>query len=207
MRQPRRRRPQRRRRPGAGLSNTDIHEVPGGLPEPRDDGASDHLPGMGLPSVSLPSTSGESVDLSALTGTTVVYCYPLTGRPDRELPRGWDDIPGARGCTPQSCAFRDHHAELQDLGARVFGLSTQDSAYQREAAGRLRLPFWLLSDERLEFTEALNLPTFGAEGKTLMKRLTMIVESGEIRKVFYPVFPPGGNAEDVIGWLSERSPS
>ena len=174
---------------------------------PRDDGASDHLPGMNLPSMSLPSTSGDPVDLSALTGTTVVYCYPLTGRPDRELPQGWDEIPGARGCTPQSCAFRDHHAELQDLGARVFGLSTQDSAYQREAAGRLHLPFGLLSDERLEFTEVLNLPTFEAEGKTLVRRLTMIVESGEILKVFYPVFPPGRNAEEVIGWLSERSAS
>ena len=111
--------------------------------------------------MSLASTSGERVDLSALAGTTVVYCYPLTGRPDRNLPQGWDEIPGARGCTPQSCAFRDHHAELQDLGARVFGLSTQDSAYQREAAERLHLPFALLSDEKLEFVGALDLPTFG----------------------------------------------
>jgi peroxiredoxin len=150
-------------------------------------------------------TSGEPVDLSALTGTTVVYCYPLTGRPDRDLPAGWDEIPGARGCTPQSCAFRDHHAELRALGARVFGLSTQDSAYQQEAAERLQLPFGLLSDEKLEFAGALDLPAFEAEGMTLVKRLTLVVEDGEIRKVFYPVFPPGRNAEEVIGWLSERS--
>ena len=121
-----------------------------------------------------------------------------------ELPPGWDEIPGARGCTPQSCAFRDHHAELQDLGARVFGLSTQDSSYQREAVERLHLPFGLLSDEKLEFVGALGLPTFRAEGMTLVKRLTMVVEDGEIRKVFYPVFPPGRNAGDVIGWLSDR---
>jgi len=162
---------------------------------------------MQLPSIILTSTSGELVDLSALTGTTVVYCYPLTGRPDRDLPPGWDEIPGARGCTPQSCGFRDHHAELQNLGARVFGLSTQDAAYQREAAERLNLPFGLLSDEKLELTGALDLPTFQAEDMTLVKRLTMIVEDGEIRKVFYPVFPPGRNAEEVIGWLSERSAS
>jgi peroxiredoxin len=185
----------------------DVYAVPEGLPEPRDDGACDNLPGMSLPPVSLESTSGDQVDLSALGGTTVVYCYPLTGRPDRELPEGWDEIPGARGCTPQSCAFRDHHAELQDLGARVFGLSTQDSAYQREAAERLDLPYGLLSDENLEFARAIGLPTFEAEGMTLLKRVTLVLEDGEIRKVFYPVFPPGRNAEDVIGWLSEHDDS
>jgi peroxiredoxin len=189
------------------VKGRDIHEVPEGLPAPIDDGASDHLPGMRLPSASLISTSGDEIDLSVLEGTTVVYCYPLTGRPDRELPQGWDEIPGARGCTPQSCAFRDHHAELQDLGARVFGLSTQDTAYQREAVERLHLPFGLLSDEKLELAGVLGLPTFEAEGTTLVKRLTMIVEDGEIRKVFYPVFPPGRNAEEVIGWLSERTAS
>lgn len=150
------------------------------------------------------STLGDDIDLSVLEGTTVVYCYPLTGRPGRELPSGWDEIPGARGCTPQSCAFRDHHAELAALGARVFGLSTQDTDYQREAAERLHLPFGLLSDEKLEFVVAMGLPTFEAEGMTLVKRLTIIVEDGEIRNVFYPVFPPGKNAEVVIGWLSER---
>ena len=188
-------------------SQENIHEVPQGLPVPTDDGACDHLPGMRLPSVSLMSTAADQVDLSALTGTTIVYCYPLTGRPDQNLPPGWDEIPGARGCTPQSCAFRDHHAELRELGARVFGLSTQDTAYQREASGRLHLPFLLLSDEKREFTRALELPTFEAEGMTLIKRLTLVIEEGEILKVFYPVFPPGKNAEEVADWLSERTAS
>jgi peroxiredoxin len=182
-----------------------LYEVPEGIPEPADDGACDHLPGMRLPSVPLVSTAGDMVDPSALTGTTVVYCYPMTGRPDQDLPPGWDDIPGARGCTPQSCAFRDHHAELQALGARVFGLSTQDTEYQREAVERLHLPFPLLSDRELEFAGALDLPTFEAEGMTLIKRLTLIIEDGEIREVFYPVFPPGRNAEEVLEWLSERT--
>ena len=157
--------------------------------------------------MSLTSTSGDDIDVSGLAGTTVVYCYPLTGRPDRDLPEGWDEIPGARGCTPQSCAFRDHHAELRDLGARVFGLSTQTTAYQIEAAERLHLPFALLSDKNLEFVGALDLPTFEAEGMTLVKRLTLIVEDGEILKVFYPVFPPGRNAEEVIWWLSQKAAS
>ena len=190
------------------MSNQEnVYDVPVGLPEPEYDGACDHLLGMRMPSVSLMSTAGDPVDLSTLTATTVVFCYPLTGRPDQNLPPGWDDIPGARGCTPQSCAFRDHHAELQELGARVFGLSAQDTAYQREAAERLHLPFLLLSDENLEFARALELPTFEAEGMTLIKRLTLVVEGGEILKVFYPVFPPGRNAEDVLGWLTERSVS
>ena len=183
------------------------YAVPEGIPEPADDGACDHLPGTRLPSLSLVSTARDMVDLSAFNGTTVVYCYPMTGRPDEDLPEDWDDIPGARGCTPQSCAFRDHHAELQALGARVFGLSTQDTDYQREAAERLRLPFRLLSDEKLEFSGALDLPTFEAEGMTLIKRLTLVIEDGGIREVFYPVFPPGRNAEEVVGWLSERTAS
>jgi peroxiredoxin len=180
-----------------------VQELPENLPEPTDDGASDHLPGAPIPPVSLMSTSGERVDLSALPGRTVVYCYPLTGRPDRELPRGWDEIPGARGCTPQSCAFRDHHAELRDLGARVFGLSTQSTGYQREAAERLHLPYELLSDEGLDFARTLSLPTFETEGMVLLKRLTMVIDEGRIEKVFYPVFPPDKNAEEVIGWLRE----
>jgi peroxiredoxin len=184
-----------------------IYEIPQGLPAPQDDGACDHLPGMRVPSVSLMSTTRDPVDPSTLEGTTVVYCYPLTGSPDQDLPAGWDDIPGARGCTPQSCAFRDHHAELEEFGAGVFGLSTQDTAYQREAADRLRLPFPLLSDEELQFARALGLPTFEAEGMTLIKRLTLVVENGTIVKVFYPVFPPGKNAEEVLGWLSERTAS
>jgi len=178
-------------------------ELPEGLPEPADDGAADHLQGMSIPHVPLPSTAGEPVDLAALSGRTVVYCYPLTGRPDRELPRGWDEIPGARGCSPQSCAFRDHHEDLRALGARVFGLSTQDTEYQREAVERLHLPYELLSDEDLRFTGALSLPTFEVEGMVLSKRLTMIIEDGRIEKVFYPVFPSDKNAEEVLGWLRE----
>lgn len=181
----------------------DLHEPPENLPIPNDDGASDHLlPGIRLPSVPLASTAGTMVDLSAVSGRSVVYCYPMTGRPDKELPAGWDDIPGARGCTPQSCAFRDHQEELTALGARVFGLSTQDTDYQREARERLHLPFELLSDEKLAFAKALGLPTFEVEGTTLLRRLTMIANGGRIEKVFYPVFPPGQNAEEVVAWLS-----
>jgi peroxiredoxin len=182
----------------------DLYRLPDDIPAPRDDGATDHLPGTRLPSVPLISTAGEPVDLSKLPGRTVVYCYPRTGRPDQDLPQGWNEIPGARGCTPQSCSFRDHHEELRALGARVFGLSTQDTEYQREAAGRLRLPFELLSDERLEFAGALALPTFEADSMILLKRLTLVIEDGRIEKVFYPVFPPDKNAEEVIRWLSEK---
>ncbi len=180
----------------------ELHRLPEGIPAPNDDGACDHLPGMRLPSVPLASTAGGSVDLSGLCGKTVLYCYPRTGRPDEDLPRGWEEIPGARGCTPQSCSFRDHHEELRALGARVFGLSTQETEYQQEAAERLRLPFELLSDEELTFAKALRLPTFEVEGMILIKRLTLIVEEGRIEQVFYPVFPPDENAEEVIGWLS-----
>jgi peroxiredoxin len=181
-----------------------LYELPEGLPIPVDDGASDHLPGTRLPSVPLRSTAGTVVKLVSLTGRTVVYCYPRMGRPDEEMPQDWDEIPGARGCTPQSCAFRDHHAELRSLGARVFGLSAQGTEYQREAAQRLRLPFELLSDQELAFAKALGLPVFEAEGMTLLKRLTLVVNDGRIEKVFYPVFPPNENAEEVIEWLSQN---
>lgn len=185
---------------------SNLHEVDwSSIPAPENDGAADHLPGCALPSVSLEATDGGGIDLSALAGTTVVYIYPMTGRPDVPLPEGWDMIPGARGCTPQSCAFRDHHAELQALGvAQLFGLSTQDSAYQQEAAERLHLPFPLLSDEALRFGEALKLPTFEAAGQRLLKRLTLIADNGRIAKVFYPVFPPDRSAEDVIAWLQDQ---
>ncbi|CAN5626134.1 peroxiredoxin [soil metagenome] len=182
-------------------ASSNLYELPEDIPEPVDDGACDHLAGMSLTAVPLMSTTGEPVDLALLDGRTILYCYPLTGRPGQELPPGWDEIPGARGCTPQSCAFRDHHEELRLLGARVFGLSSQSTEYQREAAERLHLPFELLSDEELEFARALNLPTFQAEGMTLVKRLTMIVNDGRIEKVFYPVFPPHENAGEVVGWL------
>jgi peroxiredoxin len=185
----------------------DLHQIPPDLPMPADDGACDHLVGRAVPSISLPATSGTWIELSSLPGRTVVYAYPRTGRPDQDVPAGWNDIPGARGCTPQSCSFRDHHAELQSLGARVFGLSTQDTDYQREAAERLHLPFDLLSDAGLEFTNALSLPTFQTSGWTLIKRLTMILNDGVIEHVFYPVFPPDQNAADVIAWLQDHPPA
>lgn len=180
--------------------------LPEGLPVPTDDGACDHLPGTVLPSVELPSTAGYAVDLSSLPGRTVVYIYPRTGRPDEEPLPGWDEIPGARGCTPQSCAFRDHYQELSALGARVFGLSSQTTDYQQEAAERLRLPFPLLSDAGLGFAHALRLPTFEAGGMVLIKRITLVVRDGRIEKLFYPVFPPDKNAEEVIAWL-EANPA
>jgi peroxiredoxin len=180
-----------------------VYELPPNLPIPVDDGACDHLPGLRLPSVPLRSTAGQAVDLSRLEGRTVVYCYPRTGRPGQEIPKGWDEIPGARGCTPQSCAFRDHYGELRVLGARVFGLSTQTTDYQREAVERLHLPFELLSDETLAFARALRLPTFEVESMILIKRLTLILLDGRVEKVFYPVFPPDKNAEQVIAWLSQ----
>ena len=175
--------------------------LPEGLPVPDNDGAANHLTGKRLPSVALRSTAGNVVDLSALAGVSVAYCFPLMGLPDGEMPQGWDEIPGARGCTPQSCAFRDHHAELRALGARVFGISAQKSTFQREIAERLHLPFELLSDEDLVLAEALSLPTFEVDGLRLLRRLTLILADGRIQKVFYPVFPPDKNAEDVVRWL------
>jgi peroxiredoxin len=185
-------------------SSTNIYELPEDLPIPVDDGACDHLTGFLLPDMALMSTAGTLVNLAKLPGRTVVYCYPRTGRPDQAIPTGWDAIPGARGCTPQSCAFRDHYQELQALHADVYGLSTQDTAYQQEAALRLHLPFPLLSDADLIFTKALRLPTFTIDGMTLIKRVTLIVEDGVIIKVFYPVFPPDQNAANVINWLSQQ---
>ena len=181
-----------------------FQNLPENLPVPEDDGAADYLRGAQLPAVSLPSTAGNVVALSSLEGRTVVYCYPMMGRPGRDLPQGWDEIPGARGCSPQSCSFRDHHAELRNLGVHVYGMSTQDTEYQAEAAERLHLPFELLSDEDLEFATALGLPTFEVEGMVLLKRLTFVANGGLIRKVFYPVFPPNKNAEEVIEWLSQN---
>lgn len=172
------------------------------IPAPEDDGAATHLLGARLPRTALPSTAGGTVELGALEGRTVVYAYPRTGRPDQAAPANWDTIPGARGCTPQSCAFRDHFAELAAVGAQhVFGLSTQDNAYQREAADRLRLPFALLSDDRLAFARETRLPTMEVEGEVLLKRVTLIVRNGVVEHVFYPVFPPDRNASDVIDWL------
>lgn len=179
--------------------------LPADLPVPIDDGAAAHLCGLVLPELALPSTDGSSVKLADLSGRWVIYVYPLTGQLGVELPQGWDAIPGARGCTPQSCAFRDHFAELAALGACVFGLSSQTTDYQREARDRLHLPFELLSDRTLQLEATLGLPTFDVAGMHLFKRLTLIIDNGRISKVFYPVFPPDRNAEDVVLWLTENA--
>jgi peroxiredoxin len=180
----------------------DPMELPADLPEPIDDGACDHLPGMRVPPKALAATDGTEVDLSALAARTVVYAYPRTGRPgEPSLVEDWDLIPGARGCTPETCGFRDHHAELAAAGARVFGLSTQESDYQREVAERLALPFALLSDNRFELTHGLGLPTFDVAGHTLLKRHTLVIRDGTVEHVFYPVFPPDRHAGEVLAWL------
>ena len=185
-----------------GAHNPQI--LPSGILIPQDDGASRHLAGAKLPDLALPATDGTSVNLSRLSGRTVIYIYPRTGVPGVDPPTGWDQIPGARGCTPQSCAFRDHFGELVRLGvAHLFGLSTQDTAYQREAATRLHLPFALLSDEKLALAKALNLPTFSVEGMTLLKRMALVVDDGQITKAFYPVFPPDKSAAEVVAWIQE----
>ena len=173
------------------------------IPAPVDDGGTRHLLGAQMASVPLPATDGSVVDLAALAGRSIVYAYPRTGQPGIDNPPGWDLIPGARGCTPQSCSFRDHFAELKALGvAQLFGLSTQDPTYQREAAERLHLPFAMLSDEHLRLTRAMKLPTFAASGMTLLKRVTLVIDDGIVKHVFYPVFPPDRSAADVVAWLS-----
>jgi peroxiredoxin len=183
-----------------------LYTLPGDLPEPVDDGACDHLTGAALPRLALPSTAGGSVDLGdPAASTTVVYGYPRTGVPGEVDSGAWDAIPGARGCTPQTCAYRDAHARFAELGVRVFGLSTQTTAYQRELAERLELPYPVLSDAALELTHALRLPTFEFEGQTLLRRFTLVVERAEIRHAFYPVFPPDRDAETVLAWLAGPS--
>jgi peroxiredoxin len=185
-----------------GTHNPNV--LPANIPVPQDDGAAKHLAGMKVPDLALPTTSGSSINLSKLSGRTVVYIYPRTGVPGVDAPPGWDQIPGARGCTPQSCSFRDHFGELKRLGvAQLYGLSTQDTAYQQEAASRLHLPFAILSDEKLALTKALKLPTFTTSGMTLLKRMALVIDDGAISKAFYPVFPPDKNAEEVIGWLQK----
>ena len=183
-----------------GTHNPNI--LPPNIPAPQDDGAARHLSGAKLPDLALPATTGAAVNLAKLKGRTVIYIYPRTGVPGVDLPPGWNEIPGARGCTPQSCGFRDHFGELKRLGvAQLYGLSTQDTAYQQEAATRLHLPFAILSDEKLAFTKALKLPTFSVDGMTLLKRMALVIDDGVITKAFYPVFPPDKNAEEVIAWL------
>lgn len=195
----------------------DPAQLPAGLPVPADDGAAAHLTGAAMPPIALPSTVGGPVRVDTVPdGFTrlIIYAYPMTGLPGVPVPDGWDEIPGARGCTPESCGFRDHAAELAAVGAGVAGLSTQSTAYQREAAERLRLPFPLLSDVGLALTKALTLPTFGIdlapeyEGgghRTLLKRLTLVVRDGRIEKVFYPVFPPDQHAGEVLAWAAGRN--
>ncbi len=179
--------------------------LPDDLPRPVDDGACSHLTaGTALPALALEATDGSLVDLSATLGRAVLFVYPRTGRPGVPLPEGWDDIPGARGCTPQSCRFRDLHAEFINLGVQVFGLSTQDSAYQREAVDRLGLTYPLLSDESLSFTRGLSLPTFEATGMTLNKRVTLVLRDGAIEHVVYPVFPPDAATDRLIEYLSRQ---
>jgi peroxiredoxin len=179
----------------------DIHTLPEDLPAPEDDGAAEALLDAVVPPTPLRATTGGTVRLDQLEGRTVLFAYPRTGRPGEELPPGWNAIPGARGCTPETCGFRDAHSQFADLGARVVALSTQSSDYQREMAERLRLPFPVLSDESLELTNALGLPTFETSGMTLLKRITLVIDDGRVSHVFYPVFPPDTHAAEVLSWL------
>jgi peroxiredoxin len=178
----------------------DYGALPPDLPVPEDDGAADHLPGAELPALSLPVAGGGRFDLRAGAGTLVAFVYPRTGTPGRALPPGWDDIPGARGCTPQSCAFRDRHPALTGLGATVVGISAMDPAEQTAFAEREGVPYPLLNDGPLRLQDELGLPTFAVHGMTLYKRLTFVARAGRIEKVFYPVFPPDRNAADVEAW-------
>lgn len=180
--------------------------LPDDLPVPEDDGAADHLAGIELPAIALPATSGEAVDLAAAAaGLLVAYVYPRTGIPGEPLPEGWDAIPGARGCTPQNCAYRDSRGDFERLGVTVLGVSAQPAAEQREFAERERIPYPLLSDSDLELAGVpLRLPTFEAGGTTLYRRLTLVAEAGRVVRAFYPVFPPDRDAETVLAWLAER---
>ena len=180
---------------------TNFSQLPPDLPAPVDDGAASHLEGSSLPDLTLGATDGSTVDLASLVGKHVIYIYPMTGRPGVPLPDGWDGIPGARGCTPESCAFRDHHAELKARNMEVFGLSAQTTDYQQEVHERLHLPFQLLSDSGLMLKSLLKLPTFNVAGMELYKRITLITNNRKLLKVFYPVFPPDRSADDVLNWL------
>jgi peroxiredoxin len=179
--------------------------LPPGLPVPADDGAAAHLDGLSMPKIRLRSTLGRFVDLSAQGQSgTVVYCYPMTGLPGKPLPEGWNEIPGARGCTPQTCGFRDVFKEFSARNVAVFGLSTQSSEYQKEMVDRLAVPFEILSDSEYLLSDALHLPTFEVEGKRLIKRLTLVIRNGWIEHVFYPVFPPDKSAAQTLAWLDEH---
>ena len=185
--------------------STDFSSLPADLPVPVDDGAADHLPGSRVPHIVLPSTLGGELDLAqAASERLVVYVYPRTGTPGEPSPEGWDDIPGARGCTPQSCAFRDAQQDLARHGAALVGISTQTPAEQAEFAQREHIAYPLLSDHELALADAMGLPTFETSGPRLYKRLTFVAETCRIVKVFYPVFPPDRNAGDVLAWLQAR---
>lgn len=189
------------------MSRSDnLYALPADLPVPEDDGACDHLPGLPWPSLALRSTRGRSVSLAEVEAAwLVVYCYPRTGLPDQDPPGGlaaWDSIPGVRGCTPQACSYRDHHSELARYGAQVFGVSTQDTAYQQEVEARLHLPYELLSDLELAFARTLRLPTFSVAGHTVIRRLTLIGRRGRIETCLYPVFPPDADADNVLRYIS-----
>jgi peroxiredoxin len=189
------------------VSSYDPTVLPPGLPVPEDDGAADHLPGLEVPTLRLDSTEGELDLAHEAEGMLVLYVYPRTGRPGLDPPAGWDETPGARGCTPQSCGYREHGDELRGLGARVLGLSAQPLADQREAVERLRLPHPVVADPELRLAAALDLPTFVFAGQRLYKRLAFVAEGGRIARVFYPVFPPDENAADVAAWLRGRPSS
>ena len=187
------------------VKKDDLYHIPSDLPVPVDDGACRHLAGMQVPAITLVSTANRRVNLAdQARERTVVYGYPRTGRPGQPIPKGWDEIPGARGCTPETCSFRDHYKRLRELQVHVFGLSTQTTEYQQEVVQRLHLPFEMLSDADFAFTNALRLPTFEFAGVRLLKRLTLIMAAGRIEKVFYPVFPPDKHAEEVVGWLASH---
>ena len=183
---------------------TNINELPVDLPVPQDDGATDHLKGMRLPNVVLKATNGQMIDLGNIKQKLVIYCYPMTGQPNVALPDDWDQIPGARGCTPQSCSYRDHYQELQSLGVQVMGLSVQTTEYQQEMANRLHLPFPVISDVNYEFQGALNMPTFISAGMTLLKRVTLIADHGVIEAVHYPIFPSDSDAAWVLEYLKSH---
>jgi len=187
------------------MKKGDLYHIPSDLPVPVDDGACRHLAGMQVPAITLVSTTNRRVNMAnQARERTVVYGYPRTGRPGQPIPKGWDEIPGARGCTPETCSFRDHYKRLRELQVHVFGLSTQTTEYQQEVVQRLHLPFEMLSDADFAFTNALRLPTFEFAGVRLLKRLTLIMAAGRIEKVFYPVFPPDKHAEEVVGWLASH---
>ncbi|AJT41361.1 redoxin domain-containing protein [Psychromicrobium lacuslunae] len=187
------------------MPSTSYEKLPENLPVPQDDGLADHLPGLSLPELNLPSTSGETIDLAAITGRWVLFIYPSTGVPGVDMPEGWDNIPGARGCTPEACGFRDNIDSLRAAGAEaIYGLSGQGLNYQQELAKRLHLPYPLLSDPQTELAEALQLPRFDIAGQSFYQRLTLIINYGVIEHAFYPIFPPDQHANQVHSWLREN---